>query len=262
MTSTYDDPAITSFNTAMQVEAQRIRKKSSLNDAAVSSPHRQRINEIQAAYRDAVKQIRRDPNLTERGKQQMLARAYTNVSREVGKLAKADRDTHIKRYDEVERAVFGSTATDPESALSFRDATDRAAKLEDAESALRALGTAQMSGDSTLARAIVMRGWQAGWSNVTDTYAASNPKVTDQLAELAALRHHLESSVSVVGGSMSASVSEPEELRSVANLAKLAEEDLPLTQVDILQGRTNGTITPQQEKDFREQAVAEARGDE
>lgn len=258
MTSTYEDPTITSWNDAFRVEAQRVRKKSSLNDAFISSPQRQSINNVQAMFNNAVKQIKRDPNLTDRGKQIMLARVYTEARRRIMPLEKADRESHIKRYDEVEKSVFGSTADDPASVMSFRNACDRAAELQDAPSALRALDTAQRGNDATLARAIVMRAWQAGWSNVTDTYAATNPKLTDQLAELAALRHHLDSTVSVIGGDMITSLRRPAELEMV-NADQLAEEDLPLTQGDILLGRTNGTITPQQEKDFREQAVADAR---
>lgn len=259
MTDTYD---VASFNDAFRAESERVRNKTDIKHAAGNSPHRKQILELQAAYNAGLKQVRNDPNLSERGKQQLIARAYTNVSREIEKLSNEDRAIHIKRYDEVERKVFGSAASNPESALSFRDASDRAAKLEDANAAMQALGTAQMSGDATLARAIVMRAWQAGWSNVTDTYAVNNPAVTDQLAELSAIRHHLESNVSAMGGSVGSNMKQPPELRNVMNVAKLAEEELPLTANDIFTGRGNGTITPRQEREFHEQQTAAALGED
>ena len=253
MTDTYD---VASFNDAIRAESERVRNKTDIKHAAASGPHRQQILALKAAYADGLKQVRNDPNLSERGKQQLIARAYTNVSREIEKLSKQDRDINIKRYDEVERKLFGSSANNPEAALSFRDAVDRAAKLDDAQTAMQALGTARMSGDETLARAIVMKAWQAGWSNVTDTYAVENPAVTDQLAELSALRHHLESKVSALGGSVGANMKEPPELRNVMNVAKLAEEELPLTANDIFVGRLNGTVTATQEREFRETETA------
>ena len=238
-------------------------QNNNIGAAMTSTPHRQQIIDLRAAYNRALDDVRGDASLSELGKTQMIARAWTNTRAEIARLEQLDFDTTVKRYNDIERQVFGTAATSGADAVSFRDATDRADKLDSPEAAARALGNAELSGDAILAKAVVMRAWQAGWDAVVDRYAVNHPTVTDKLTELAALRQHLDSRVSRLGGNVGGSLHKPTELQGkrADEIRKLAEEDLPLTQGDILVGRTNGTITPQQEKYFREQAVADARGE-
>src|SRR4051812_10593917 len=142
----------------------------------------------------------------------MIARAYLNTKAEIARLSQLDFDAQVQRYNTLEQRVFGSTSTAGADAVSFRDAVDRADRLENQDAALQALGTAELSGDQVLAKAIVLRAWQANWDTVVERYAVTHPTVTDQLAELGSLRHNLDSTVSRFGGAIGASLGKPTEI--------------------------------------------------
>ncbi|MAS06195.1 MAG: hypothetical protein CL534_16145 [Ahrensia sp.] len=229
--------------------------------AMTSTPHRQKIIELRAAYNNALADVRGDASLSELGRTQMIARAWTNTRAEIARLEQLDFDTNVKRYNDIERQVFGTAATSGADAVSFRDATDRADKLDTAEAAMKALGNAELSGDTILAKAVVMRAWQADWGQVVDQYAVTHPTVTDKLAELGALRQTLDGRVSRLGGKVGASLIKPSELQGKMpdEIKRLAEADPSLSMSAVSAARIAGTATPQDEADARAQAVAEAR---
>jgi hypothetical protein len=192
-----------------------------------STPNRQRIIELRAAYNQALTQVRGDASLSELGKTQTIARAWMNTRAEIQRLAQLDIDTAIARFDTLEAEVFGASTVTGADAVSFRDATDRATKLVSSDAAAQALGTATLSGDRVLAQAVVLRAWQMGWQDVVDQYALSHPAVTDQLAELGSLRRHLDSRVSHAGSIIGTSLIKPTELADMQldQITKLAQAD-------------------------------------
>ncbi|WP_052765203.1 hypothetical protein [Mycolicibacterium obuense] len=233
-----------------------------IGDAFTSTPHRQQITQLQTAYRQALDDIRGDASLSELGKQQLIARAWTNTRAELSRLQQLDFDTQVARYNTLERTVFGTAASSTGAdAVSFRDAVDRAAKLENAESAMRLLGTSELSGDTVLARAVLMRAWEAGWNDVVESYACNHATVSDKLAELVALRQSLDGRASKLGGAMAASLTRPTELQnlSLTEISDYAQAEPSLSTSYVLNNRFTSGITPQQEKDARAQAAAEAR---
>ena len=238
--------------------------RSSSNDigaAVASTPNRQKIVALRAAYNAALADIRGDASLSELGKTQMIARAWTNTRAEIARLSQLDFDAQVKRYNDVERQVFGPAATSGADAVSFRDAVDRADRLENPDAALKALGNAELSGDQVLAKAVVMRAWQADWSTVVDQYAVNHPTVTDKLAELSALRQSLDGRASRLGGNIGASLIKPTELadKMLDEITRLAEAE-PSRSLSAAQlARTRGDATPQEEEDARRQAMREAQ---
>ncbi|MEN4476865.1 hypothetical protein [Mycolicibacterium cosmeticum] len=232
-----------------------------IGDAITNTPTRQRINDLRTAYREACDSVRGDASLSELGKQQMLARAWSNTRAEIARLAQLDFDTQVTRFNDLEKQVFGTTANSGADAVSFRDATDRAEKLDSADAAIKALGTAELSGDTILAKAIVLQAWQRDWSAVVDQYAVTNPTITDKLAELGALRQHLDSTASRLGGAMGASLPRPTEIQnlSLRDIADYAAAEPALSLDAVLNARMTGTATPQQEQAARQQAAADAR---
>ena len=239
----------------------QVDRQTSLNAAFTNSPNRVAINELKAAYNQALSNIRGDISISEVGRAQLIARAWLNARDEIERLTKLDFDAQVEQYNAVERKVFGTMASTPEAALSFRDATDRAKGLTNAADAMEMLGTAEMSGDDTLCKAVVLRAWLNGWDGVIDHYALSHPSLTDNLAEMSALRHNLDSRVSMVGGNMGRTLSMPAELRNLDAKtihAYAAGNPTPNAQW-LLDNKFSLNLTQQQQRDARDQAAAEAR---
>lgn len=187
--------------------------------AITNTPTRQKMAALKAAYLQALNDIRGDASLSELGRQQMIARAWRNTKNELARLTQLDFDTQVARFNELERQVFGASAVSGADAVSFRDATDRADKLTNADHALQALGTAELSGDSVLAKAIVLKAWSADWPTVVERYALTHATVTDKLVELGQLRQNLDSQASRLAGGIAGGLARPTE---IANLS-LAE---------------------------------------
>lgn len=232
-----------------------------IGDAVTNNPTRQQMNQLRIAYREGVDTVRGDASLSELGKQQLIARAWTNTRNELARLTQLDFDTQVARFNDLERQVFGAAVTSGADAVSFRDATDRAAKLANADAAQKALGTAELSGDATLAKAIVLQAWQRNWTQVVEQYAMTHPTVTDSLAELGALRENLDSRAAQLGGQLGGSLPRPTELQnlSLREVADYAASEPALSLDAVLNARMAGTATPAQETAAREQAAAEAR---
>lgn len=227
-----------------------------IGDAITNTPTRQRMNDLRAAYRQALDDIRGDASLSELGRQQLIARAWRNTKDELARLSQVDFDSQVARFNDLERQVFGTSAVSGADAVSFRDATDRAHKLDNAAAALTALGTAELSGDAILAKAIVLRAWAAGWTDVVERYAITHPTVTDKLAELGALRQNLDSASSKLAGGMAGSLARPTEIAnlSLKEIQDYAAAEPSRTLAAVQLARTQGQATPQQEQVARRQA--------
>jgi hypothetical protein len=225
--------------------------------ATTNTTARQKINDLRAAYLKACDGVRGDASLSELGKQQILARAWVNTRAEIAKLTQQDFDTRVARYDSLEREVFGTAAASSGAdAVSFRDATDRASELESAAAAAKLLGTAELSGDTVLAKAVVLKAWESRWDTVVEHYAVNHATVADKLAELVSLREGLDSLTSRLANNMGASLHQPTELTglSLADINKYAPAD-PARSLEAVQlARMRGDATPQDEADARRQA--------
>lgn len=233
-----------------------------IGDAIASSPHRQQMIDLRAAYRKALDEIRGDISLSELGKQQLMARAWTNTRAELARLTQLDFDTHVARYDTLEKSVFGTTATSGADAVSARDADDRAGRLDNAESALDALLKTERNSDPVLARAIVLRAWEMGWDTVVDRYAITHPKVTSQLAELGSLKRHLTDRASKLGGNIAGGgLPRPTELDglSLAQINEYGSAEPTLSATYLLANKHSLNISGTTEMDLRQRAVEEAR---
>lgn len=91
--------------------------------------------------------------------------------------------THVLRRD-----LFGSTITDTQTAISFRDAQSRVGGLADQEEALKLLDQAELAGDTVMVKALMQRAVERSWDEVANSYAEKHPHYRDKLKELLALQ--------------------------------------------------------------------------
>jgi hypothetical protein len=145
---------------------------------------------IQSRYSENLDGIRTDKSLSDEGKKQAIATEYEATQKQLKSLREeADRAATTRRHD-LQRRAFGIVGnTDPQTAISYRDAQDRAAGIEprDESAALSLMHRASLSGDTILAKAIAARATDNGWGEVLQAYAEMDPAAAQAIDELAAI---------------------------------------------------------------------------
>lgn len=104
-----------------------------------------------------------------------------------------DKLTNDKRAS-LERTISGPVGSDSASIISYRDAQDRADKLETQGEAERLMNRALASGDKSLASAVAQAALANGWSKVYEPYAAQNPTIATAVEDLGKLNHYFNDS--------------------------------------------------------------------
>ena len=149
--------------------------------ADLNAVYSRRLDEIRAsAYDNDAKRV-------------LMARAYRDIKKQAEQIrAEVERTTKAEA-ESLQRDLFGIdrfvSASSPDSsraslAISFRDAQDRAAKLERPEQGLELLNRADRGGDEMLARAVVEHAIDHGWVDVLNAYADRRPGTEAKLQRL------------------------------------------------------------------------------
>lgn len=156
----------------------------------IETPQLIKARAVRAKYERDVAAINADTRLNAIGRAEMINDLYIAAKAELEGLRAEELRESTERRRRLERDIFGLPGTaDPSVAISFRDAQDRANAIEteDEGQALRLLRQASQSGDTHLAKALITRAVEVGWSRVIDAYSAEHPGTEAKLAELTAL---------------------------------------------------------------------------
>lgn len=138
----------------------------------------------QDSYDRLVKQINNDHALSDAGKTEQRNAAFAET-REYLRGLRAKEESLID--DEIVtlrvriESRSGSGSTD---IIAFRDAQDRADRLENADEALPLIERALRQRDTSLAAAVFRRAIDSGWRSVIDAYTAAHPEAADIIGEL------------------------------------------------------------------------------
>ncbi len=152
---------------------------------------RQRILGLKPTADARISAIRTDGNLSEQGKREAMAAVYTPLKHQLQAIRDGIAERDQKHKVEFERKLFGL----PANALSvdvigYRDALDRAARLESYEQAAALLARVESSGDTGLGRAIFARAYESGgpgntgWNRIVEEYLHRYPETVDTVTEL------------------------------------------------------------------------------
>ncbi|MHA7261905.1 hypothetical protein ACX80W_01745 [Arthrobacter sp. TMN-37] len=183
---------------------------------APTNAHQEKALKLRGEYQQWVENIRADRTLSPEGKAQQIARHYLELKPQLERLQAEQNAAQETRLKNLRRELFGMPGTaDSHTAIAYRDAMDRAARITDEDEAARLLGMAEMSGDTWLAKAIAARGFQDGWNGVVNAYADQYPASTSKFQELADLEASGGSSASMarlLGEAMTYNVDKPHEL--------------------------------------------------
>jgi len=167
----------------------------------MSTPrHLAAADALRESHEAAAGRIRARPELSDRGRQMLLARNYLDAKSQMSDLEQtAHADDTVQRA-QTERSVFGTSGLPGDAAtlaVSYRDAQDRAAVLTSPADAAALLARATRSNDEPLARAVAahshdqastaLGGLDSGWTDVVDTYTASRPEAARSVNTLRSL---------------------------------------------------------------------------
>jgi hypothetical protein len=120
--------------------------------------------------------IRNITDLTPEARLRAIAKAYLNVRGQLSDLGNATQRAVVGNQEALERKLFGiPDANNPSAMISYRDAQDRAARLDLESDAIAMLTRASVSGDDLLVRALLEAGYTNAWTNLINTYTAAHP---------------------------------------------------------------------------------------
>lgn len=155
---------------------------------------REQATRIQQSTQQEKKNIAADTTLSAEGKQHQTAEATSNARTRAAAL----RDKEVQLVKDRIRiletqldAKAGSGATD---LIAFRDAQERAARVEEKEDAARLMGLALRSNDRTLAHAIFRKSIDKGWRGVIQQFTDENPQSAEAARDIEILDQHLKNS--------------------------------------------------------------------
>jgi len=181
-----------------------------------NTPQQEKALKLKADYQRLVDDIRNNRTLSEHGKRKELAILYIDYKPRMEALEAEENATKETRAKALRRDLFGlSGFADPHAAISYRDAQDRAANIQDEDAAMSLLNRAELSGDTSLAKAVAARAFESGWNRVINTYADGNPASEAKFNELIDIESYGRGSAGlaqILGQAMTYSVDKPAEL--------------------------------------------------
>jgi methanogenic corrinoid protein MtbC1 len=146
--------------------------------------------------------IQEDPALSPTGKQEALDALATESRLTMEKLRAEEDKLALDKKASLERTVSGSVGTDSAAIINYRDAQDRADKLETHGEAARMMTRALNSGDKTLASAVAQAAVEKGWNDVYQPYAKQNPVIAEAVEDLSVLNRYFSDVTMVMSRAM------------------------------------------------------------
>jgi hypothetical protein len=143
------------------------------------------------AYQEK-KNIAADGTLSAEGKRHQTEEAMASAKSRANALREKEVQLVKDRLRILETqldAKVGSGATD---LIAFRDAQERADRIDEKENAQRLMGIALRSNDRTLAHALFRKAINQRWAGVIDQFTAEHPDSATAAKEIQTLTNHLQ----------------------------------------------------------------------
>lgn len=142
---------------------------------------------ISGAAQQRMKATRDDPRLTDMAKQENVAHIRSEAQKQLDELSARENQLVSDHARFLQRQIYGTAGTSPDAVISFRDAQERADRIDDPRDALTAMNRALLNQDAGMAQALLGRAIDQGWSDVSSAYAAENPARASYVADLQGL---------------------------------------------------------------------------
>ncbi|WP_238422694.1 hypothetical protein [Gordonia sp. 'Campus'] len=154
---------------------------------------RSKAEQVRNQYERETQAINNDTSLSDSGKRERVSAYHDAAKAKMQKLRQNEVKLVEDRKQQLSQDLFGlssTTSSDPNQIIAYRDAQDRASKIESGEEAQRLLDSATLSGDKSLTSAILARAFNEGWSKIIDKHAADNPQSLSKMRDLKKLQEY------------------------------------------------------------------------
>lgn len=141
---------------------------------------------LRAEIATTADRVRKDPRYSTEGRRNAIAAAYTAGAKQAGALRTQFNQQMTEQRSTLESQLFGraDTSRDPSAVLSWRDAQDRAARIDNGTAAARAYHNARINGDTHLMTALVQHAAAHSWMDVLHEADNAEPGTLDKLKAL------------------------------------------------------------------------------
>lgn len=134
--------------------------------------------------RDQMKAVRDDPRRTDLAKQELIPQIVEEAKPRLAELAAREQQMVDEHQRFLQRQIYGTAGSSPEAVISFRDAQERADRIEEPRPALISMQRALLNKDDGMAQALLGRAFDQGWGDVINAYATENPALRTYLTDL------------------------------------------------------------------------------
>lgn len=146
---------------------------------------RAKAEQIRGAYTADARNIDQDTSLSDIGKRDAKTEVKEFHKTQTSTLRAREEELINTKIRLLEQSIEASgNGVNTSDIIAFRDAHDRADRLENAQEALPALHRALRNQDTSLAHAIFRRAIEANWRSVTDAFTAEKPELKDVVRDL------------------------------------------------------------------------------
>lgn len=148
---------------------------------------RSKAEGVQDSWNRTIKDVNADETLSATGKRDKLDSEYTQLKGHLDALRAKEVDLIAAKQQSLEKSLFGlpaATIADPNRTIAYRDAQERAARLQDHNDARELYDFAMLSEDKILAGAIIAKALANGWPSIVNDYTSRHPAAREDLADL------------------------------------------------------------------------------
>lgn len=140
---------------------------------------------LQNDFVNQLRALNENDQLSMEGKHAELARIEPEYSAKLSELDKREDAILERTRISLRQRITGTP--DPTDVIAFRDAHDRAGKIESSEAARTAMARAIDVGDEALAKAILDQAIAKGWDTTVQKYTSAHPEMNTTITDLYAL---------------------------------------------------------------------------
>jgi hypothetical protein len=138
-------------------------------------------------YNRRASEIDRDPTLSDEGKTQARAAAQDAIAPRLKSLRAREDEIINRKINELELRIDSKSGNTSSDIIAFRDAQDRAERIDNPDDAQRILERAMRGGDTSLAHAVFRQAVNKNWGAVTRTFTQANPDLATTVTDLSRL---------------------------------------------------------------------------
>jgi hypothetical protein len=160
--------------------------------SAQQVPNADKAVEIKQQASRNIAAVRENKTLSAVGRRREIESIYNEAVSQLNLLRGRNRETKESRRRELESSLFGAlTAPSGADSINFRDADDRASRLETEREAASLMERALQTRDRVLASAIARQAVSREWVGVLNQWANGDTWVEGRVSELLAVRAEL-----------------------------------------------------------------------